>query len=277
MNKLFLDDQLLAGDSVAMPLRSRGFAFGYGVFETMGFLQGKPCFFREHLERLRRAAIGAGLKVELDEGLLRERAVRLFTVEKVESGVFKIVISDTGGTPRVAMFVRSAGPRTEPGPCRLGSSPVVKASQAFTSRHKSLNYMESLLECEKARAAGFEDCVFRNERGEVTECSFANLFFFRGGSLRTPALDCGLLDGIVRAKIIDLAREAGLPVEEGAYSEADLLAADEVFLTSSGMGPRPVGVFCSATGEVAEYASALLPDLRKAFMDLELKEANSHV
>ncbi len=273
MSKVFLDGDLIETGSVSQPLLSRGFAFGYGVFETMKFLGGAPCFFEEHLLRLKRGVEGAGLDIALDVAALRAQACQLFQAEGVLDGVFKIVISDAGDSPKLAMFVRNKGLGAEPQPGRLRLSAVVKASQAFTSRHKSLNYMESVLELEKAKAAGFDECVFQNEFGKLTECSVANLFFVRDGVLNTPALQCGLLDGIVRRKIIEIARGMGLAVEEGEFTPDDLLAASECFLTSSGGGPRSVNSFEAKGGASATFSVGLLPELRTAYLNLERKEA----
>ncbi len=275
MGRFFLNGELVEGDAVSQPLTSRGFAFGYGVFETMKFLERSPCFFADHLERLRRAVSGAGLALDLDESELRDQARQLFESEDVDSGVFKIVISDTGTQPAVAMFVRTKGLPEGLEPSRLMMSKVVKASHAFTSRHKSLNYMESVLELEKATAAGFSECVFRNEFGQLTECSVANLFWVRDGVLMTPSLDCGLLDGIVRRKVIGIARGLGMAVEEGCFSEKDLLQASEAFLTSSGGGPRSVASFQSWDGESASYSIDELPKLRKLYLEQEREEALS--
>ena len=277
MSKLVLDGELIEGDAVSQPLLSRGFAFGFGVFETVKFLDRAPCFFDEHLERLRRGLEEARLACPLDGRSLRRQAEALFAAEGVDDGVFKMVVSDAGERPRLAMFVRSRGWEPAPAPSRLVLSDVVKASRAFTSRNKSLNYMESVLELEKAKAAGFDECVFRNEREEVTECAVANLFFMQSGILRTPGLDCGLLDGIVRGKVMALAREQGLTVEEGAFREADLLAASEVFLTSSGGGPRPAASFRARSGHSVTYAVEALPPLREAYLKWEREEALSHV
>ncbi len=273
MNKVFLDGDLIETGSVSQPLLSRGFAFGYGVFETMKFLGGAPCFFEEHLLRLKRGIEGAGLDVALDVAALRAQACELFLAEGVLDGVFKIVISDTVNSPRLAMFVRSKGLVPEPQPSRLRLSGVVKASQAFTSRHKSLNYMESVLELEKAKAAGFDECVFQNEFGKLTECSVANLFFVRDGILNTPALQCGLLDGIVRRKVIEIARGMGVSVEEGQFTPGDLREASECFLTSSGAGPRSVMSFEERSGLFANFSVGLLPELRTAYLNLEREEA----
>lgn len=272
MNKMFLDGKLVEADSLEMPVLSRGFAFGFGVFETMKFIDGQPCFFREHVNRLRRGAESAGLGIELDERVLRSRAIRLFKEEGLGEGVFKIVISDTGESTQVAMFVRTPGIGGDPSPVNLVSSEVRKASQAFTSRHKSLNYMESVLELQKAQAAGFEECVFRNESGELTECSVANLFWVREGVIQTPALECGLLDGIVRAKVIALAKSFGWKVEEGRFAEDSLLAAQEAFLTSSGKGPCAVASFRSSLGKAVAFGTERLPRLRAAYLELEKSE-----
>ncbi|MDQ8186461.1 aminotransferase class IV [Pelagicoccus sp. SDUM812002] len=275
MGKLFLNGELVDGGSVTQSLLSRGFAFGFGVFETMKFLDKSPCFFGEHLQRLRKGLDGAGLAVSIDETSLRTQAKRLFEVEGVSEGVFKIVISDDGERPLVAMFIRSKGASIEPEPSRLVMSAVVKASQAFTSRNKSLNYMESVLELDRAKSAGFSECVFRNELGELTECAVANLFFVQEGILKTPALDCGLLNGIVRRKVIEISRSLGMTFEEGRFTEEDLLAASEVFLTSSGAGPCSAESFQSSSGQRVRYSQSLLPGLRESFLKLEREEGLS--
>ncbi|MFC0537823.1 aminotransferase class IV [Pelagicoccus mobilis] len=252
---------------------SRGFAFGFGVFETMKFLEGRPCFFGEHMTRLQRAIAAAGLSVQIDVRELRERAAKLFEAEGVESGVFKIIISDVDKDTAVAMFVRNGTLPPDPEPIKAIQSEVSKASKAFTSRHKSLNYMESVLELEKAKAAGYDECVFSNENDHLTECAIANLFWIKQGVLQTPKLDCGLLDGIVRGKIIGMAHQMGLSVEEGEFGVQDLLEADEAFVTSSGNGPRSISSFTDLAGNKKSYVVELLPRLRSAFLELEQEEA----
>lgn len=273
MTKLFLGDELRDRSAVELSVLGSGFAFGFGVFETMKFLEGEPCFFGEHVERLRRAAAAAGLTVELDANVLREKARRLFAEEGVASGVFKIVVCEDVKGPLVAMFVRSAGIPELGEPERLIGSQVVKASNAFTSRHKSMNYMESILELRHAQSLGFDECVFFNEFGKVTECSVANLFWVEDGALKTPQLDCGLLDGIVRRKILEIAAEEGIACEEGVYEEGALLRADEVFLSSSGKGPRPAKSYQNRSGETKVFRSVIIERIRTRYFELELQSA----
>lgn len=273
MDKIYLNNRLLDGNEVAQQVLSRGFAFGYGVFETIKFIDASPCFFAQHLGRLRRAAKAAGLAVSLDPSELRRQAAHLFEAYEVTAGVFKIVIFAGAEAPQVALFLRDGRLPETPAATRLTQATARKASSAFTSRHKTLNYMESVIALDAAKKEGFDECVFCNELGHLTEASMANLFWVQHGVLRTPHLECGALDGIVRAEVIALAREVGIEVEEGLFPPEALLGAEEAFLTSSGFGPRPVGAFVDATGRAAAYSSVLLPDLRAAFLERERASA----
>lgn len=269
---LIRNGTLVRSNSVSHSVLGRGFAFGFGVFETIKFLERQPCFFKQHLARLNRAIAGAELGPSLDEEVLREDLERLFEANEVSEGVFKIVVSDDDGGRQVTVFIRSRGLAQAVSPCRLVQSCVRKASRAFTSRHKTLNYMESVLELEKACERGFDECVFRNEFGFLTECAIANLFFVSQGVLKTPHLDCGLLDGIVRDAVLRLAGSRGLKIEEGAFEVEALLSAEEAFITSSGAGLRPVREFVDERGKSAVYGSELIDDLRAAYLELERAE-----
>lgn len=273
MDRIYLNNRLLDGNQVTQQVLSRGFAFGYGVFETIKFIDAGPCFFSQHLGRLGEAAKAAGLAVSLDQSELRRQACHLFEINEVEAGVFKIAIFAGTEAPQVTLFLRDGRLPEAAAAIRLTQSTVRKASSAFTSRHKTLNYMESVMALDAAKREGFDECVFRNELGHLTEASMANLFWVQGGVLRTPHLECGALDGIVRAEVIALARGVGIEVEEGLFPPEALLEAEEAFLTSSGFGPRPVGAFVDATGRAAVYPSVLLPDLRAAFLERERASA----
>lgn len=269
MSKIFVGNQLRDGESANLSVLGRGFAFGFGVFETIKFLDRQPCFWEEHLSRLRAAIEAAGFHYRLDAARLRDQAAALFDVEKVDSGIFKIVFCDDTPEPKIFIFIRSRELETVEAPVKLVASDIVKSSKAFTSRYKSLNYMESILALENAKSQGFDECVYRNEYGQLTECAVANLFWVEDGVLKTPELDCGLLDGIVRAKVLGIAEKEGIPYEVGAFVESDLLRASEVFLTSSGKGPRTAMCYQDSEGRKSQYSSVLIDRIRAAFYDLE--------
>ncbi len=233
---MIINGERASGDQVSLGVRSETFAYGFGIFETIKFKDGKACFLREHLSRLKRAATRASLGIPFSDRELWEQSISLFEANGLVDGVFKIVVTSDGSNSAFLMFIRNVGGTHSQEPERLRISAVTKASTAFTTRHKTLNYMENLLELKAAQARGFDECVFCNERNELTECATANLFFFKEGVLKTPAQDCGLLEGVIRGRVIRIAGEMGMRVEEGAFPPEELLQADEVFISSSGKG-----------------------------------------
>ncbi|MEV0230710.1 branched-chain amino acid transaminase [Nonomuraea sp. NPDC050786] len=101
-------------------------------------------------------------------------------------------------------------------------------------------YVNNALAVEDARAAGYDDAILLNEAGQVAEASTANVFAVRGGRLATPPADADILPGITRDTVLTLAAGLGMPAEESPLHPADLLLADEVFLTGTGIGVTPV-------------------------------------
>ena len=108
---------------------------------------------------------------------------------------------------------------------------------------KIVNYLEHIFSLEEARARDFDEAVMLNERGEVVAAAMANIFWTRDGRLHTPALATGALSGTTRALVIKLAGELSIPLVEGVYELHQLSDADEIFLTSSGLGVAIVTMF----------------------------------
>jgi branched-subunit amino acid aminotransferase/4-amino-4-deoxychorismate lyase len=108
---------------------------------------------------------------------------------------------------------------------------------------RSLNYLEQVLSWEEAQARDFDEAVMLNERGEIVAATMANIFWFKEGTLHTPALSTGAIAGITRAVVIELAEKKFIPVIEGVYELADITDADEIFLTSASYGVALVTTF----------------------------------
>ncbi len=133
---------------------------------------------------------------------------------------------------------------------------------------KSVNYLEQVLAWEEARGRGFDEGVRLNERGEVVSAAMANIFWVIDGTLHTPALSTGALEGTTRACVLELAAGMSVPVVEGVYELAQLADAEEIFLTSAGLGVAPVTTFDFRRYAVAVGSVALR--LREAFRQLTL-------
>ncbi|RUM62382.1 MAG: hypothetical protein DSY59_00295 [Persephonella sp.] len=115
----------------------------------------------------------------------------------------------------------------------LTVSPYKVNSSNPLLRFKTTNYMLNVLAKRYAIEKGCDDAILLNENDEITETTSANIFWVKGNTLYTPALECGLVEGITREKIIKNAREVGLEVEEGRYGLRDLLDADYIFVSNS--------------------------------------------
>ncbi len=235
-NKIALNGEIVEGDRISLEVASEGFSFGFGLFETLKFKDRRPCFLKEHLERLVESAEAISMKVpySLDEVFRQSKTV--FDVNGVRNGVFKIVLTKSDRQGSFVIYLRDTTESLVPVPVRLRLSSVIKSSQAFTTNHKTLNYLENLLEKSVAQEHGFDECLFSNEAGYITECATANFFIIKDGVLKTPAVECGLLKGVIRSQILRIAREQGLRIEEGNLLPEECAEADEAFITSSGRG-----------------------------------------
>jgi 4-amino-4-deoxychorismate lyase len=201
-----------------------GLNYGYGLFETI-LVRSKPVFLYEHCNRLR-----AGLDLLRIKNTVDERYI-LNCVEnnKINNCILKVILTERN-------IVISTRPVTyKPEKYLIGYnikiSKVRRNPYSHTVYIKSLNYTDNKIEKEIASSEGFDEVLFLNTRNEVSECSVANIFFLKDGVIKTPALRCGILDGIVRRWVID-----NYHVVEGIYYLEDILTADEVFLTNSVLG-----------------------------------------
>ena len=108
---------------------------------------------------------------------------------------------------------------------------------------KSLNYLDHVLSWEEAQSRDFDEAVMLNERGEIVSATLANIFWSKDGTIHTPSLSSGAIAGITRELVIDIASKHFIPLVEGVYEMSDLTDADEIFVTSSGLGIAPVTTF----------------------------------
>jgi branched-subunit amino acid aminotransferase/4-amino-4-deoxychorismate lyase len=229
--------------------------YGRGVFTTLGIHGGRPFLWPQHWERLASHADHLGVdRSGVDEAAVRESLLRLIEANEaleararvtllsnVESGFWQSPANET----KTTLMIMTGEPRDDLidegfavtlSPFRLNThSPLVGI--------KSVNYLENILAVEEAHARDFDEAIRLNERGEIVSASMANLFWVIDGKIHTPALTTGALEGTTRACIITLASELSIPVVEGVYEMAQLSDADEIFLTSAGLGVGIVTTF----------------------------------
>lgn len=225
------------------PLRS--LFYGEGVFETFRWKANPPVFWDRHLLRMKRGAgvLGIPFPGVGDIEWIIESAV---SDSQISDAYVKICLLSKGSSvfyeaPRGASILVVI--RQYQSPNELIKAHISSLRRNSTSpilRIKSLNYLENIIARREARGLGFDEAVFLNERSEITEGSASNIFWLKDGVLFTPSLECGLLSGVIRDVVIDIAREVGMWIEEGHFDLGSLASSRYAFFTNSLIGAIPI-------------------------------------
>ena len=230
--------------------------YGRGVFTTLAVYDSKPFLWSKHWQRL--AAHAAKLDIDhtgCTEKSVGEAVTRLIAVNQVKDGRVRVTMLARSGrdfwkarlpgsTRKTDLLIMTGDPnRVSANGLSLAVSPYRVSTFSPLAGVKSLNYLEHVMAREEARSRDFEEAVVLNERGEIVSGTTANIFWAKNGTVHTPNLSTGALAGITRECVIDIANKHFIPLVEGVYEMADLVDADEIFLTSSGIGVAPVTTF----------------------------------
>ena len=272
-------------DEAFISILDHGFLFGDSIYEVVCTNQGKPCFLDEHLKRLYASASGISLNIPHDETWIKKQIkVALDSAGNAESYIRIIVTRGVGemdidpsscNHPNIIIFVKNI-PQIPDEDYKKGI-PVALVSIKRNSRDaldpavKTGNYLNNILARVEAHKMGAVDAIMLNSLGELTEGTTSNLFFVREGRLLTPKKVCGILPGITREKIIQLAHENGMPLEEGVWPGEELLKAEEIFLSGtvkkvmpvSILDNRPVGT--GKPGPITQKMMRLYSELLESF------------
>ena len=255
---IYLNDRFVKEDEAVVSVFDHGFLYGDGVYETIRSYGSRIFMQNQHLARLRRSADGIGLTIPIPDhrwlDLLHESMERNNIGNAQQDAYLRITISRGAGdigldpalcpTPTVVIITKPLHPPS-PEHYRIGVKLIVARTRrnlpsALPPQIKTTNFLNNILAKREAIVAGAFDSILLNWESHLTECTVSNLFFVRAGRLCTPSLACGLLDGITRNIVLNLAQEAQIPVDEGYFGVEAIYKADECFLTNTSMEVMPV-------------------------------------
>jgi len=246
---VFLDGHFIAAARARISVFDRSFLYGDGVFETIRIRSGSLAFWPLHMDRFQRSAQALGLAIPLTLAALAQAALLLTQRNLVYQGVLRIHLSrgvgPRGYSPAQALnptLLIAAEPlpprhRHSHGGIRLATATLPLADPLNTL--KTASRVRHVLAAAEAANARAHEALLLTPANHVAETTSANIFWIRGFTLFTPPLSFGILPGITRAMIFELASSLGLKVQERCSPVSALLNADGVFLTSSITGPRP--------------------------------------
>ncbi|WZL72894.1 aminotransferase class IV [Clostridiaceae bacterium 35-E11] len=239
---LSLNGQILQPENACIPYASEGLQYGYGLFETIKIYKGEMLFIKEHLERFQKGCQVLNIPIHYDINLIRKYCNQLISVNNIDFGALKILYTKNKNIYHLCITTRQSPYIKEKyikgfALCFAASRKNPYASLTYI---KSNNYLENILEKQKSAEKNCEEAIFLNTNHQISEGTYTNIFFVKDDTIYTPSVNCGLLPGIMRSKVMDLIQRLRLPLKVGAYDPASLLAADEIFVTNSLMDIMPV-------------------------------------
>ena len=258
-----------------------GFLYGEGIYETMRTYNGRPFLYDRHMARLRRSAQMIDLDVPFSDADLLAQTRDTMAAARLDGEAYIRVLVTRGigeltydpkatPTPSVVIIVK---PQVDPPPDAYANGVHVVIVDVVRNHPRSVNpmiksnnLMNSALAMQEALRRGAFEGVMRNYRGELTECTTANLFVVAQGVALTPPLASGLLPGITREFLFEVGRDVGVEVREQVLQDADLYGADEAFLTSTTREAVPITRVDDRTvgsGKPGPVTAKLLAGLRK--------------
>jgi branched-chain amino acid aminotransferase len=242
---VLIDGVVCAPEEARVSVYDRGFLYGDSVFETIRTYGGKPFALDEHIHRLERSAGEVGIALPVPADQIAEETLRAVTEAGNPESYARLMLTRGSGKLgldpshadqplRIVIIEPLKMPPKEiyQRGIRARSIQTVRAADAANSA-KLGNYLASVLALREAQAGGADEALVVNRDGLVIEGTTANVMSVRAGRVVTPPLTAGVLAGITRARVLDIARELGFEVDEEAFTPTELARSDELFLTSS--------------------------------------------
>ena len=238
---VFHNDRVLPVETVRLSPGQAGLLNGWGLFTTIRIHDGIPFAFERHWSRLERDAQRTRCPFPFVAETVRDQLAMLLQANTVREGAARIyaIYNQVGfwrsaeNFPRVDLLLCSADLPSYREPSRLGLREFGRYAASPLAGVKVLSWLDNVWNYYEAQQAGFDEVVLLNERGEVAECTAANIFCVRGGRVATPPLNSGCLSGITRSVLLEIGASVGVEVKEAVLRPDDLYAADEVFISST--------------------------------------------
>jgi branched-chain amino acid aminotransferase len=252
--QVYISGKLYNKDEAKISVYDHGLLYGDGVFEGMRSYGGKPFQLEAHLDRLWDSAKAIRLEIPLSRQEMAQAVHDTLKANGVQDGYIRLVVTrgagelgldpDKTSNPQVIIITDCI--TLYPDEYYKNGLEIITVNTmrnhpaALNPRIKSLNYLNNILAKMEGAQARCVEALMLNHKGEVAECTGDNIFLVADGGLLTPPVDAGILEGITRNVVIQLAREAGFSVREAALTKHDVYIADECFLTGSAAEIVPV-------------------------------------
>ncbi|MDO4629252.1 MAG: branched-chain-amino-acid transaminase [Planctomycetia bacterium] len=252
--KVYINGEYFAKEDAKISVFDHGLLYGDGIFEGMRAYSGKVFRHQDHMDRLWNSARAIALEIPMTKEEMMKAVDDTLALNGLTDAYIRLVVTRGAGNlglsprncsnPRVIIITDKIKlyPQElyENGMEIVTASTIRMPAAALSPRIKSLNYLNNIMAKLEALNANCEEALLLNSNGEIAECTGDNIFIIQDGIIYTPPTDAGILEGITRAAVIDLAKELGYELREVPRTRHDLYISDECFLTGSAAELIPV-------------------------------------
>lgn len=252
--KIWIDGQFVEKEAATVSVYDHGLLYGDGVFEGIRFYDRKVFKLKEHVDRLFFSARYIMLDVGMTPEALSEAICKTVEEDELENGYIRVVVTRGTGNlglnpyscPKARVIIISDSITLYPSEYYENGLEIITSatrrptSAALSPQVKSLNYLNNIMAKVEAIRAGVLEALMLNEQGYVAECTGDNIFIVKNGTVYTPPVSDGCLDGITRQVVLSVCKELSIPAEERTMTRFDILSADECFLTGTAAEVIPV-------------------------------------
>lgn len=257
---VFHNDSRLPIEAVRLSPGQAGLICGWGIFTTLRISGGEAFAYERHWRRLEKDASIIRLPMPYNSAKVRVHLHEVIRANQVKEGCARIYLvynrvgywQSDEKHPEVDLIIYTAPLPQYREPVRLGLREQGRHAASPLAGVKVISWLQNVWAVAEAQKEGFDEVVLLNERGEVAECTAANIFAVKDKKILTPPLNSGCLEGVTRGILLEIAPEAGLAVVEQALRPEELYEAEEVFITSTNRS-------LIAVGEIAGHRIANAP------------------
>lgn len=251
---VYIDGEFLPKEEAKISVFDHGLLYGDGVFEGIRSYRGRVFKLDEHLQRLYDSAKAIVLNIPISIQEMEAAVLETLRRNNLYDAYIRLIVTrgvgdlglDPDNCPRPTIIIITDKIALYPQKFYDEGLDIVTVStrrnyaEAVNPRIKSLNYLNNILAKIEGKQAGVVEALMLNAEGYVVECTGDNIFFVKKDVIVTPPVHLGILEGVTRNAVIDLARELDLVVEEKVFTRHDLYTADECFLTGTAAEVIPV-------------------------------------
>lgn len=284
---VYVDGRIVPGDQAVISVFDHGLLYGDGVFEGIRVYDGRVFRCRQHIERIYESAKAIALEIPMEPPALVEAMCETVRASGLRDAYIRLVVTrgvgdlglDPRKCPRPSVIIIVGGITLYPPEYyRQGLDLITVATRrnsptALAPSIKSLNYLNNILAKIEVSAAGCLEGVMLNQEGYVAECTGDNIFIVADGELLTPPPHCGILVGVTRGAVMDIAKERGIQVREPVLTVQDLYRADECFLTGTAAEIIPV-VSLDRRKIGTGTPGPVTAELQEAFVELRTRDGH---